>query len=48
MALFSKFDDNPVFGGSHLGTVFDAYVSKENTLYRMDFSYREKRSCAVS
>lgn len=45
--LFTKYANNPVFGGKETGTTFDAYVSKQDKMLRMDFSYREKRSCAV-
>ncbi len=45
--LFTKYENNPVFGGKETGTTFDAYVSKQDKMLRMDFSYREKRSCAV-
>lgn len=47
MGLFEKFQGNPVFGSGSIGTVFDAYVSEQNKMLRMDFSYRGKKSCAV-
>lgn len=47
MDFFKKFQKNPVFGSGNVGTVFDAYVSKQNKMLRMDFSYRGKKSCAV-
>lgn len=48
MSIFRKFEGNPVFGNAEMGTAFDAYVSRENGRYRMDFSYRKKKSCAVT
>ena len=48
MEFFKKFEKNPVFGSGEIGTVFDAYVSKQNKMLRMDFSYRGKKSCAVT
>ena len=48
MKYFKKFDKNPVLGSETLGSVFDAYVSKENKMFRMDVSLRKKKSCAVS
>ena len=46
MNKFIKFENNPVLDGS-LGTCFDAYVWKDNGRYRMDFSWRPKKSVAV-
>lgn len=48
MSIFKKFKENPVFGNEKTGTAFDAYVSRDNGKYRMDFSYRNKKSCAVT
>ena len=48
MGVFKKYNENPVLGGEDLGTLFDAYVSVENKMLRMDYSYRSKKSCAVS
>lgn len=47
MNNFAKFPMNPVFGDQSTGTVFDAYVWRDNGKYRMDFSWREKKACAV-
>lgn len=48
MKNFKKYENNPVFGDKKTGTVFDAYVWKDNGKYRMDFSWREKKACAVT
>lgn len=48
MSIFKKYENNPVFGNEKIGTVFDAYVSTDKGKYRMDFSYRGKKSCAVT
>ncbi len=48
MIKFKKYGANPVFGNEKMGTAFDAYVTFENGKYRMDFSYRTKKSCAVT
>ena len=45
---FEKLRRNPVFGGRETGTCFDAYVSKDGERYRMDFSWRKKKSLAVT
>ncbi len=45
---FSKYSDAPVFGNSETGTVFDGYVWIDNGRYRMDFSWRMKKACAVT
>ena len=45
---FVKYENNPVMGSSELGTCFDVYVTRENGRYRMDFSWRPKRSLAVT
>lgn len=47
MSIFQKYKANPVFGNKKSGPVFDACVIMENKRYRMDFSYRDKKSCAV-
>lgn len=46
--LFEKYEKNPVLGGKELGTCFDVYVTKDKGRYRMDFSWRKKKSLAVS
>lgn len=43
---FVKYAGNPVLGGA-LGTCFDVYVTRENGLYRMDFSWRPRKALAV-
>ncbi len=48
MENFTKYENNPVFGNKEIGTVFDAYVWKDNGKYRMDFSWRGKKACAVT
>ena len=48
MENFKKYEKNPVFGGGEIGTVFDVYVTREDNLYRMDFSWRSKKACAVA
>lgn len=45
---FVKYEKNPVFGDERTGTTFDVYVTRENGRYRMDFSQRRKRACAVT
>lgn len=47
-AMFVKSEHNPVLGGPELGTCFDVYVTRDNGRYRMDFSWRPKKSLAVS
>ncbi len=48
MQLFRKYEGNPVFGSTKLGTAFDAYVWKDNGRFRMDFSWRKKKCTAVT
>lgn len=45
---FIKHPGGPVFGDESTGTTFDGYVWKENGRYRMDFSWRPRRACAVT
>ena len=45
---FVKYENNPVLGGLEMGTCFDVYVTRDNGRYRMDFSWRPKRSMAVT
>ena len=47
MEKFLKYDGNPLFDDA-LGTCFDVYVSKVDGKYRMDFSWRPKKSVAVT
>ena len=46
--VFVKYPCNPIFGGGELGTCFDVYVSRDKGRYRMDFSWRPKKSLAVT
>ena len=48
MKDFHKYEKNPVFGNVETGTTFDAYVWKDDGKYRMDFSWRTKKACAVT
>lgn len=48
MKNFTKYENNPVFGDESTGTVFDVYITREESQYRMDFSWRPKKACAVS
>lgn len=48
MRNFTKYDKNPVFGDEKTGTVFDVYITRDENRYRMDFSWRQKKACAVS
>lgn len=48
MENFKKYIKNPVFGDKSTGTIFDAYVWVDNGRYRMDFSWRPKKACAVT
>ena len=45
---FVKYKNNPVLGSKELGTCFDVYVTREEKRYRMDFSWRHKKSLAVT
>ena len=45
---FGKYGDAPVFGNRETGTVFDAYVWRDNGRLRMDFSWRPKQALAVT
>ncbi len=47
MENFKKHPANPIFGGGDIGTAFDVYVTREDGKYRMDFSWRRKKACAV-
>lgn len=48
MEKFQKSAENPIFGNEQTGTVFDAYVWMDEGKYRMDFSWRERKACAVT
>lgn len=48
MNNFKKYDGSPVFGDTSTGTVFDVYTQILDGRYRMDFSWREKKVCAVT
>ena len=45
---FIKYENNPILGGGEMGTCFDVYVTRENGRYRMDFSWRPRKSLAVT
>ncbi len=45
-AGWQKYEDNPVLGGK-LGTCFDVAVLREQSAYRMYFSWRPKKSVAL-
>ena len=45
---FEKYGTSPVFGNAETGTVFDGYVWMDGGRYRMDFSWRGKKACAVT
>lgn len=48
MKNFTKYENNPVFGDEETGTVFDACVTRDGGRYRMDFSWRPEKACAVT
>lgn len=48
MENFKKYAQNPVFGSADIGTTFDAYTQYIDGRYRMDFSQRAKKACAVT
>lgn len=48
MSFFKKYENNPVLGSKELGTCYDVHVTRENGIYRMDFSWRPKKSLAVT
>ncbi|NLG24260.1 MAG: family 43 glycosylhydrolase [Clostridiales bacterium] len=43
-----KFELNPVLGDEALGTCFDVYVTEDGAGYRMYFSWRNRKSLAVT
>lgn len=45
---FKKYENNPIFGGPEVGTMFDAYIWKQNGRLRMDVSWRPKKRLVVS
>ena len=45
---FQKYENSPVFGNLETGTMFDAYVWKQNGRLRMDVSWRPKQALAVT
>lgn len=47
MEQFIKYENNPILG-EDLGTCFDVYVTRNDGRYRMDFSWRPKKSVAVT
>ena len=48
MKNFEKSIHNPLFGNEELGTAFDVYLTKLESGYRMDFSWRKEAACAVT
>ena len=45
---FTKYGDGPVFGSKETGTMFDAYVWRDQGRLRMDVSWRPKMALAVT
>jgi len=45
---FRKYGNSPVFGSRETGTMFDAYVWKQNGRLRMDVSWRPRKALAVT
>ncbi len=45
---FQKYGNAPVFGNRETGTLFDAYVTRQQSTLRMDLSWRPKSALAVS
>ena len=45
---FTKHENSPVFGSRETGTMFDAYVWKQNGRLRMDVSWRPQKALAVT
>jgi len=45
---FKKYENSPVFGSRETGTMFDAYVWKQNGRLRMDVSWRPHKALAVT
>ncbi len=45
---FKKYENSPVFGNKETGTMFDAYIWKQNGRLRMDLSWRPKTALAVT
>ncbi len=46
---FLKYADNPVYGDDETGTLFDVYVTREESgLLRMDLSHRKSNTAAVA
>ena len=45
---FTKYGDGPVFGSKETGTMFDAYVWRDQGRLRMDVSWRPKCALAVT
>lgn len=45
---FEKYENSPVFGSKETGTMFDAYVWKQNGRLRMDVSWRPRKALAVT
>jgi len=45
---FTKHPANPIYGGETTGTIFDVFVTRLGTGYRMDFSWRPQKALAVA
>ena len=45
---FEKYGDAPVFGSLETGTMFDAYVTRQDGRFRMDVSWRPQKALAVT
>ena len=45
---FKKYENSPVFGSRETGTMFDAYVWKQNGRLRMDVSWRPRKALDVT
>lgn len=48
MKIFEKYGNKPVFGDESMVAAFDAYTWIDGGRYRMDFSYRGEKACAVT
>lgn len=47
--MFRKHPDNPIYGGSATGTLFDVTVARQaDGTFRMDFSWRKNHTVAVA
>lgn len=48
MENFKKYENNPIMGSEETGSLYDVYITRDENRYRMDFSWRTRRSCAVA